>query len=164
LARGWERQLDIRYNSLFYDHTLTPKTYDAWLHKLAVRFVAVSDADLDYSAHEETAMIDRGLPYLRLVFESRDWHVYAVADPTPIARGPASLRSLGPSSLALHANRPGTVGLRVRFTPYWELGKGSGCVVDDHGFTTLRLRRAGAVTLVTRFSLGRIGATSPRCN
>ncbi len=164
LARGWERQLDIRYNSLFYDHTLTPATYDAWLHRLAVRFVAVSDADLDYSAYEETALIDRGLPYLRLVFESRDWHVYAVQDPAPIAQGPASLRSLGPSSLTLAASRPGTVHLRVRFTPYWALGKGSGCVVDDRGFTTLQLRRAGLVTLATRFSLGRIGATSPRCN
>ena len=129
-----------------------------------MRFVAVSDADLDYSAHEETALIDRGLPYLQLVFESRDWHVYAVQDPTPIAQGAASLHSFGPSSLTLAASRPGTVRLRVRFTPYWALGKGSGCVVDDNGFTTLRLRRAGPVTLVTRFSLGRIGATSPRCN
>jgi hypothetical protein len=163
LARGWERQLDIKYNSLFYDHTLTPATYDAWLHRLAVRFVAVSDADLDYSAHRETAMIDRGLPYLRLVFESRHWHVYAVRNPAPIAQGAASLGSLGPNSLTLYASRPGAVALRVRFTPYWSLGKGSGCVVDDNGFTTLRLRRAGPVTLVIRFSIGRIGATSPRC-
>ena len=164
LARGWERQLDIKYNSLFYDHTLTPATYDAWLHKLAVRFVAVSDADLDYSAHEETALIDRGLPYLKLVFESRDWHVYAVQNPAPIAQGAATLRSLGPSSMTLQATHPGTVQLRVRFTPYWALGKGSGCVIDDNGFTTLRLRGGGPVTLVTKFSLGRIGATSPRCN
>ena len=50
LARGWERQLDIKYNHLFYGGALTPATYEAWLHKLAVRFVAVSDAQLDYSA------------------------------------------------------------------------------------------------------------------
>ncbi len=164
LARGWERQLDIKYNGLFYDGRLTPATYDAWLHQLAVRFVAVSNADLDYSAHKETALIDRGLPYLRLVFKSAHWRVYAVADPTPIAHGAASLRALGPSSLTLQATRPGAVALRVRFTPYWALGQGSGCVVDDHGFTSLRLRRAGPVRLVTRFSLSRIGSTSPRCN
>jgi hypothetical protein len=164
LARGWERQLDIRYNGLFYEGPLTPATYDAWLHRLAVRFVAVSDADLDYSAHKETALIDRGLPYLRLVFRSAHWHVYAVQDPTPIAQGAARLRALGPSSLTLQATRPGTVRLRVRFTPYWTLGQGSGCVVDAGGFTSLRLRSAGPVSLVTRFSLGRIGATSPRCN
>ncbi|HYZ79812.1 MAG TPA: hypothetical protein VE571_01005, partial [Solirubrobacteraceae bacterium] len=103
LARGWERQLDIRYNSLFYDGTLTAATYHAWLHKLAVRYVAVSDADLDYSAHEETALIDRGLPYLRLVFKSAHWHVYAVDHPTPIAQGAATLRRLGPNSLSLSA-------------------------------------------------------------
>jgi hypothetical protein len=164
LARGWERQLDIRYNGLFYNGRLTPATYDDWLHQLAVRFVAVSDADLDYSAHKETALIDRGLPYLRLVFKSAHWHVYAVRDPTPIAQGAARLRALGPSSLTLQATRPGTVRLRVRFTPYWALAQGSGCVVDDHGFTSLQLRRGGPVSLVTRFSLGRIGATSPRCS
>jgi hypothetical protein len=163
LARGWERQLDIKYNGLFYGGQLTPATYDAWLHKLAVRFVAVSDADLDYSAHEETALIDHGLPYLRLVFHSAHWHVYAVQDPTPIAQGPATLRALGPSSLTLAVRRPGTVRLRVRFTPYWALGEGAGCVVDDNGFVSLRLRRAGPVRVVTRFSLDRIGATSPRC-
>ena len=92
LARGWERQLDIKYNSLFYDGTLTAATYHTWLHKLAVRYVAVSDADLDYSAHEETALIDRGLPYLRLVFHSAHWHVYAVDHPTPIAQGAATLQ------------------------------------------------------------------------
>ena len=95
LARGWERQLDIKYNSLFYNGTLTAATYHTWLHKLAVRFVAVSDADLDYSAHEETALIDRGLPYLRLVFRSAHWHVYAVDHPTPIAQGAATLQTLG---------------------------------------------------------------------
>jgi hypothetical protein len=164
LARGWERQLDIKYNGLFYDGRLTPATYDAWLHQLAVRFVAVSDADLDNSAHKEPALIDRGLPFLRLVFRSAHWHVYAVRDPTPIAQGAATLRALGPNSLTLQATRPGTVRLRVRFTPYWALAQGSGCVLDDHGFTALRLRSAGAVALVTRFSLGRIGATSPRCS
>ncbi|HEY1511356.1 MAG TPA: hypothetical protein VGF93_20275 [Solirubrobacteraceae bacterium] len=164
LARGWERQLDIKYNSLFYNGRLTAATYDAWLHQLAVRYVAVSDADLDYSAHQETNLIDRGLPYLQLVFRSAHWHVYAVSKPTPIAQGPASLQQLGPNSLTLNASRAGTVDLRVRFTPYWALGEGSGCVIDNGGFTELRLRSAGPVRLVTHFSLGRIGATSPRCN
>src|SRR5205807_1875278 len=65
LARGWERQLDIKYNHLFYDGTLTPREYDAWLHRLAVRFVAVPDARLDFSAHKELSLIDSGLPFLQ---------------------------------------------------------------------------------------------------
>ena len=163
LARGWERQLDIRHNHLFYGGPLTPATYEAWLHNLAVRFVAVSDANLDYSAEAETALIDRGLPYLRLVMHTTHWHVYAVSDPTPIVEGAATLRALGPNSLTIDAHRPGRELVRVRFTPYWALGEGSGCVAPAGDFTALTLRRPGPVRLVIRFSLGRIGARSPRC-
>ena len=109
LARGWERQLDIKYNDLFYGGPLTPATYEAWLHQLAVRFVAVSDADLDYSAKKEVALIDHGLPYLRLVLRTRHWRVYAVGDATPIVEGAATLQTLGANYLQLdrkpHRNR-----------------------------------------------------------
>jgi hypothetical protein len=163
LARGWERQLDIEYNHLFYGGALTPATYDAWLHQLAVRFVALPDASLDFSAQAEAALIRRGLPYLHLVMRSRHWKVYAVRDPTPIVRGAATLDSIGPDSLTLTARRPGTALIRVRFTPYWALGEGSGCVEPDGGFTKLTLRAGGQVELITRFAFGRIRASSPRC-
>jgi hypothetical protein len=164
LARGWERQLDIKYNHLFYAGALTPARYDAWLRQLAVRFVAVSDASLDYSAIRETALIDHGLPYLRPVFRSRDWRVYAVRDPTPLVTGAATLSAIGPNSVTLRALRPGTALVRVRFTPYWALGEGAGCVEPAGDFTGLRLRAAGPVKLVIRFSLERIGSRSPRCS
>jgi hypothetical protein len=164
LARGWERQLDIKYNQLFYGGALTAAKYDAWLHRLAVKYVAVSDASLDYSAVKETALIDAGLPYLRLIHRTTHWRVYAVANPTPIVTGDATLRAIGPNSLTLTARTPGEALARVRFTPYWALGQGSGCVVKSGDFTTLKLRRAGRVTLVIRFALSRIGADSPRCN
>jgi hypothetical protein len=164
LARGWERQLDIRDNPLFYSAPLTTATYHAWLHQLAVRFVAVPDAPLDFSAHKEVALIDRGLPYLRLVLRTTHWRVFAVVDPSPIVQGPASLRAIGPNSLTLQASGPGAVLVRVRFTPYWALGTGSGCVAPAGDFTSLTLRRSGPVRLVIRFAFGRIGARSPRCN
>jgi hypothetical protein len=131
---------------------------------MAVRFVAASDAKLDYSAKRETALIDRGLPYLRLVLRTRHWRVYAVSNPTPIVQGPATLIGLDASSLTLRASRAGTVLVRVRFTPYWALGTGSGCVAPDRAFTALRLRAPGTIRLVTTFSLDRIRARSPRCN
>jgi hypothetical protein len=163
LARGWERQLDIADNPLFYRGQLTPAKYDRWLHDNAIRFVAAPDAPLDYSAQGEKALIGGGLPYLRLVMRSPHWRVYAVADPTPIASGVATLTHLGPDWLTLRARRPGTVRLHVRFSPYWELSSGSGCVAPDGPWTRLTLRRAGPVKLVTQFALDRIGATSPRC-
>ena len=162
LARGWERQLDTKDNALFYNGTLNDATYHAWLREVAVRFVAVADASLDYSARGEVALIDRGLPYLRLVWSSRHWRVFAVTDPTPIVQG-ATLRSFGPDSLSIDASAPGSVYVRVRYTPYWALSGGQGCVAPDGEFTRLTLRRAGEVRLVIRFALDRIRATSSRC-
>ena len=163
LARGWERQLDIKYNHLFYGGPLNAATYNTWLHQLAVRFVAVPDASLDFSAHKEVALIDRGLPYLRLVYRTRHWRVYAVANPTPIVGGTARLTALGPNSVTIDVHRAGTVLVRVRFSPYWILGEGSGCVAPDGEFTKLTINRPGPVKMVIDFSIGRIGATSPRC-
>ncbi|HWF56338.1 MAG TPA: hypothetical protein VG223_16990 [Solirubrobacteraceae bacterium] len=164
LARGWERQLDERDNALFYDGTLTAPRYEVWLHALAIRFVAVAAGPVDSSARQELALIDRGLPYLRLVWASPRFRVYAVRDPTPIAQGPVTLTAYGPSSLTLVAHAPGRVVLHVRYSPYWELGRGSGCVSPAGGFTALTLRRPGRVRVVIGFSLGRIGARSPRCS
>jgi hypothetical protein len=164
LARGWERQLDIEYNHLFYGGPLTPATYARWLHRMAVRFVAASDARLDYSARREAALIDSGLPYLRLVLHTRHWRVYAVTGPTPIVQGPATLTELGPSSMTMRAARAATLFVRVRFTPYWAIQTGSGCVEPAGDFTQVRLRKPGTVRLVTSFSLDRIRARSARCN
>jgi hypothetical protein len=164
LARGWERQLDIKYNRLFYGEPLTPASYEAWLHHLAVRFVAVSDAHLDYSARREDKLLRKRLQYLLPVMHSRHWRVYEVQNATPIVEPPATLRGLGPSSITLDAPAAGNVFVRVRFTPYWALAEGDGCVAPDGDFIRLTLRRAGRVRLVTRFALGRIGARSPRCS
>jgi hypothetical protein len=163
LARGWERQLDIHDNPIFYGGSLTAVTYDRWLHANAVRFVAISDAAPDYSAKAEVKLINDGVAYLRLVFRSRHWRVYEVHDATPIVQGPATLQTLGPDSLTLHAGRPGNVIVHLRFTPYWAIAQGSGCVAPAGNTTRLTLRRGGEVRLVTRFSLGRVGANTPRC-
>ena len=164
LARGWERQLDVRDNALFYDGTLTATTYRQWLTHTAVRFVAVPDAPLDYSAVSEAALIDRGLSYLRLAMRTRSWRIYAVRDPTPIVSGAATLTALDADSLVLRADHPGTAIVRVRFTPYWSLAEGAGCVSPDGTYTKLTIRRPGTMRLVTSFSLSRVGATSPRCS
>jgi hypothetical protein len=164
LARGWERQLDTKYNYLFYDGRLTPASYHAWLDHLAVRYVAVPDATLDYAARAEVALIDRGLAYLHLVMRTPHWRIYAVQNPTPIAQGAARLKALGANWLELQARAPGTALIRVRYSPYWAITEGSGCVARAGDFTQLEIRRAGPLRVAIRFSLTRIGATSPRCS
>lgn len=166
LARGWERQLDTGDNGLFYSGRLTPAAYGAWLHATAVRFVALPDVPLDYSAQREASLVRAGLPYLRLVMRSAHWRVYAVAQATPLASGAATATALGPDWVGLRAIRAGRVLVRVRFTPYWALagaGAPGGCVGPAPGGTRLTLRRPGPVRLVIRFAPGRIGADSPRC-
>ncbi len=163
IARGWERQLDIKYNHLFYAGTLTAAGYEQWLHRSAIRFVAVADAPLDYSGVQERALIDRGLPYLRPVWRARHWRVYAVANATPIATGAAILRRLGPNSISLEATHPGSALIRVHFTPYWAVTDGSGCVAPDGQFTQLSVPRAEPVRITIQFSLARIGARLRRC-
>jgi hypothetical protein len=78
LARGWERQLDTRYASLFYRPNLSPSAYRAWLHENRVLYVALPDARLDYAGQAEGALVARGLPYLREVWRSTHWRLYRV--------------------------------------------------------------------------------------
>jgi hypothetical protein len=163
IPRGWERQLDIKDNSIFYSGRLNAASYEAWLHRNAVRFVAVSDAPLDYAGKAESKLIAGGLPYLRLVLHSSHWRVYSVLNATPMAQGAAALTAIGPDWLKLYASRPGRTLLRVHFTPYWALTQGAGCVSPAGDFTELSLTRAGPATLAISFSLARIGARSPRC-
>jgi len=163
LARGWERQLDRSENPVFYDGRLTASSYEHWLHANAIRYVALPDATLDFSARQEAALVRAGQPYLRPVMRSAHWRVYAVVDPTPLAQGAASVRAMGSDWVALRARRAGTALVHVHFTPYWALSGGAGCVSRAGNATRLTLRRAGSVRLVIRFSVGRIGASSPRC-
>jgi hypothetical protein len=164
ITRGWERQLDERDNPIFYRRgALTPASYAAWLHDNAVRFVALPDAPLDSSARGEAALIRGGLPYLRAPVRVGAWRIYAVADATPIAQGPATLTALGPDWFTLHVRRPGVVFVHVRWSPYWSIVRGSGCVAPDGQFTRVIVRTAGSVRLDTRFAIDRIDARSSRC-
>jgi hypothetical protein len=164
LARGWERQVDRARNDLFYDGRLTAPRYRRWLDDNAVRFVALADAPIDYSAAREAQLVRDGLPYLRPVWHDAHWRVFEVAGARPLARGAAVATALGGSSVRLRALRPGTVDLRVRFTPYWELWAGRGCVERAAGdWTRVRVDAPGDVELRANFALGRVRAASPRC-
>lgn len=164
LARGWERQLDVKYHGLFYRSPLTAAGYRAWLDENAVRYVALADARLDGSARAEARLIRRGLPYLRPVWRRGHWRVFEVSAARPLARGRGRLLRLDSDAFDLRADGPGTIDVAVRFTPYWALARGDGCVERGPGdWTRLRIRRAGAVRVVTRFSPGRVLSRGPRC-
>jgi hypothetical protein len=50
LARGWERQLDHRFNQVLYDENLTHTMYREWLVENGVSYVAVPDVPLESAA------------------------------------------------------------------------------------------------------------------
>jgi hypothetical protein len=162
IARGWERQVDIFDNPLFYDGHLTATSYLRWLHANAIRFVALPDAAVDYSAQDEARLVRAGLPYLVAVMRSPHWRVFAVVQPTPLASRPATVTAVGPESFGVAFAAPGTSTVRIRFTPYWKADRG--CVARAAGgFTSVSATRAGPVRVTIAFALGRVFDHGRRC-
>jgi hypothetical protein len=156
LARGWEKQLDERYDSVLLSGSLSAASYRRWLEDQAVSYVALPDTPLDPSSAREGTLIKGGLPYLRVVFTSRHWRVYRVLDPTPLLEGPGRLTSLGQDSFALRADTPGRFLVRIHYTRYWTLTAGSGRVAQaPGGWTYVTASMPGQLRIAARFSLGR---------
>jgi hypothetical protein len=134
LARGWERQLDTADNPLFYDDgTLGAATYRAWLLDNGVRYVALPDVPLDYAAVSEGRLLARGVPGLRLAWHDAHWRVFEVTGAPGIVQGPGRLVSLDSNEIVLDATAPGTITVRVRYSPRWALVQGQACVHEDSG-------------------------------
>jgi hypothetical protein len=165
LARGWQKQLDERYDGALLASDLNAASYRSWLRRTAVSYVALPDARLDPSSAAEGRLIRAGLPYLREVFTSAHWRIYAVSDATPIVAGPASLRALGHDWFSLYARAPGLLLVRVRYSRYLGIAAGAGCVRSGQdGWTVVRVRAPGAVVVRASFTLTRALGAGGACN
>ena len=166
LARGWERQVDRQRNALFYDES---SDHGGALPPLARRQRGAlrrpgRRADRLLGGPRGGSSCARARPYLREVWHDAHWRVFAVAGARPLAGGAARVTAIEPERVRLTASRPGLVDLRVRFTPYWRIATGRGCVGQGPGgWTRLRLERPGPVVVETSFALGRVRASAPRC-
>ena len=166
IARGWERQLDRKLNPLFYQSTpLTALRYRSWLDELGVGYVAVPHTDLDYAARGEKRLLERGPPsYLEKVFKDENWTVYKVQDPAPLAIG-GKMVKLTPEGFVVDAAAPGTVLVRVRWTPYWSIERGSGCVEQaPDGYTMLDAETPGRFRVGVNVAPWRALSSGPRCH
>ena len=121
LARGWERQTDRRFNRLFYADRLDPRQYRRWLNELAVGYVAVPQAKLDYAAETEAELIEGGLDFLKEIPSGPDWKLYRVLGATPMVERPARLTGFETDGFTLEIPQPGTYRVRIRATPYWKV-------------------------------------------
>ena len=110
IARGWERQLDVRYAHLFYQGPLTPQRYLRWLRDTGATYVALPvRAQPDYAARAERALLASGVPGLREVWRTPDWRVWAVSGArlAPITR-------IGRESFGARGGQ-----VKVRWTRWW---------------------------------------------
>lgn len=148
LARGWERQLDIADNPLFYRPGLDAAGLRRWLLDNGVRFVAVPDAPLDYAGIAEAQVLAAGVPGLEPVFATPHWQVYAVTGSPGILDGPATLVRLDGSRITIDAQQVGTAHLRVRWNPQWTVTAGSACVqAGADSWTDVDLLGTGIIEL-----------------
>jgi hypothetical protein len=109
-------------------------------------------------------LIPSGLPYLQPAWSSRHWRVYRVRGAAPLASGPGRLTELTPNSFSLEARRPGTFDVRVRWTRYWTLARGAGCLrPGPDGFTRVTARRAGAVRVRAELTARGLLCETPAC-
>ncbi len=159
LARGWYRQDDFPQNAALYGD-LTGRRYLEWLHRLAVGYVVLPDAPLDYSSEAEADLIrGRGNP-LRRVARVEHATVYAVPDARPIVTGAgeAEVRAITSRTLVLRVAAPGRYRVAVRYSPYWHASRGCASRARDGGMVVW-VPRAGRVTLELDVGLHRMLAT-----
>jgi len=150
LARGWERQLDVANNPIFYTAgALTPASYSAWLDTNGVTWVALPSAPLDYAAVDEAHLLESGqVPGLSLVWQTPQWTLWHVTSSPGLVSGPGTLVALAPDHLTLMVNRPGQITVRERYTKFWSVTTGTACLgptVD--GWTSIDAQTAGELEL-----------------
>jgi hypothetical protein len=147
LVRGWYRQADFPENAILYGD-LGSREYTAWLRRLGVRYVVLTDAPPDFSARAEADLLRSGRVRFRVAFRSRHATVFAVPNPVPIVTGPGTARvlRLDETQLVLGVGRPGTYRVALNWSPYWRPSEG--CVSQSPAGTLLAtVPRAGRVTL-----------------
>jgi hypothetical protein len=165
LARGWQRQLDIGRDRIFYDGALSDLSYLAWLSELGVNWVALPSVKPDYSSYDERGLIERNPPYLKLVWRSANWRVYEVMVPHPMVISDRSsemtMARMGSDDFDLDVIRPGTALVRMRWSPYWWAK--NACVERDGDWTKVTAHYSGPLHVSMRFSPERVVDRGRRC-
>jgi MFS family permease len=154
IARGWLRQVDVERNAIFYNGSLTPRTYLNWLYHNAVDYVATprpgSGTKLDFGGREEASLIEANLPYLQRVWESGDWQLYKVVGSRPLVDRPGALIESGPTKVRFDVPVATDLTVRVRWSRWLVLKGPDGCIEPgDDDWVGVRLKRAGEYTLTS---------------
>jgi hypothetical protein len=167
LVRGWFRQDDRPVAGLLYGHHYTSAQYVAWLRRLGVQYVVLTNSPTDFSSRREAKLIRSGDTGLKKVFATREIAIFAVPQPQPIVSGPGrpKILALRESRLVLHLSRGGTYSIAVRWSPYWHAS--TGCLAHHDGMLRLRTRSAGTVRIAFDIDAASLfdafAGTAPTC-
>jgi hypothetical protein len=157
IARGWLRQVDVERNKLFYDGSLTPRTYLDWLYRNAVDYVAApapkSRTAVDFAGREEAALIQANLPYLKRVWQTGDWVLFRVTGGPQMVEFPGQLIESGPAELRFDVPVATELTVRIRWSRWLVLRGPDGCIEPKDGWVQVRLARAGTYTLTSELWL-----------
>jgi hypothetical protein len=116
LARGWETQQDLALNRELLSPTLDTGRYRAWLDDNAVGYVALSVPSI--SSPEVRVISAARAGYLREIWRSAHWRLYAVLHPTPIVSSPAVLTAVTQAGMTVQVPCACRVLVRVRWSKY----------------------------------------------
>ena len=153
LARGWERQLDHKYDQLLYEPTLSASDYRAWLVDNAVQYVALPNVPLDFSSQREADLLRSGVAGLQQIWHSRYWTVWAVTGTRHLVEGPAHLTHMDTNTFELAATGVGAITIRTHYSPRWTV-TGPGCVRSTPaGWTQIVASAPGRLALRQRLTL-----------
>jgi hypothetical protein len=150
LARGWERQLDVVDNSIFYEEKrLTAATYQRWLDATGITWVALPNVPLDYSALAEARLLQQGLGYLHPMWQGAHWTLWRVDSSPGLVTGPGRLVSLSADRFTVASDGPADLTVRVRYSPLWTVDGSGACVSSaPDGWTHVRVGQPGPVRVV----------------
>ncbi len=160
ITRGWFRQEDFPRNEVLYDDELGARVWIGWLRQMAVRYVVLPDAPLDYSSAAEAALLRSGRTGLRPVFRSAHTTVYAVPAPRKLVTGPGrtDVLTFDHSRLTFTVSAAGRYRIATSWSPYWKVSRG--CLErGQSGMTVLDAPERGLVTMRFTLKAGRALAT-----
>lgn len=154
MARGWNRQLDVRRDGLFYGKVLPASSYRAWLDEWAVAYVVLPHGRIDGPAKTEAALIADAPDWLQPVWQDEYWTIYRVAEAVPLVPAPATVVRAGEADVVVHLPAAGSAVLRVVYSP-WFVAAGA-CVSPAGRWTRITTAAGGDYRIHTSYrGLGR---------
>lgn len=141
IARGWLRQMESGDLHRFTDGRLTSSAYAKWLRAQGVDYVALPDAELDFLAEDEAALLAAGgLDFLRPVWSNEHWRLWKVEPGDRQSIRPDAVR---PDGYDVSVPGPGSYLIRMRWSPYLRVASGQGCLQQRGRESTLLTVPAG---------------------